>query len=613
MCFYVGIARTPPAGYPKTAMARILIIDDDPTSRAATAALFTAAGHEVVEAAEGAEALDLIGMKGFDAVFTELNLPGGAGLEVIQQAHALEPDLPMAVLTGYATIEQAIRAQQQGATAFIAKPPAPEELRQRLERFRGEESPRTVSAMTLGTSLETLLRLVCHELAATSGEAFIADDHGTLLQRAAWGIQQPNGFISRARSAPKTPQRDGHTIHCPVPGWEPSFLRLHRNETDKPFIDHDLQVLTRAAQDAAAAIRNAHAYSDLAEEKRKLQTIFERSQDLIIVAGPDGSLRLANPLARTLLDFADRKPETIHEAFAGFDPQPVPEVLDGIGGDLLACEFRRKGAKRLILNGVRSRLKTHDGHCDGHLYMLRDMTQEFREEIATRNVISLISHKLRTPLGIIIGNHSLLSNGALPETIRTNAVEAIGKQADKLRYYVDKAVLLAGVQFPEALEIRRDDCEPRRLLTQAFQGMTSLAEERGIKLELDIPDKLPSLNADAAQITNAIQNLIENALKFHNKKAGHVKVHAEQGATNLRLSVTDDGPGIAPEDRPHLFKQLWQVDDDFTGQIEGLGLGLAYAKHVAEGHDGRLGFETEVGSGSTFFMEFPLAEQKNEG
>ena len=104
--------------------------------------------------------------------------------------------------------------------------------------------------------------------------------------------------------------------------------------------------------------------------------------------------------------------------------------------------------------------------------------------------------------------------------------------------------------------------------------------------------------------------LIENGIKFNDQSDGvrEVRIMAEASGDHdkwLRFSVADNGPGVAGEDQPRIFEKFYQIDDDFTGQIEGLGLGLTYVKCVAEAHGGRWGVNSQPGEGSTFYIELP--------
>jgi two-component system cell cycle sensor histidine kinase PleC len=119
-------------------------------------------------------------------------------------------------------------------------------------------------------------------------------------------------------------------------------------------------------------------------------------------------------------------------------------------------------------------------------------------------------------------------------------------------------------------------------------------------------ESLPVLDADPSLLKGVVANLLENAVKFNPAPRKEVRVSAKADPEGIRLSVRDDGPGIPSEERAKLFRRFYQIDDDFTGQVPGFGLGLAYVKNVAEAHGGRAGLEPSSGGGSEFFVILPV-------
>ena len=100
---------------------------------------------------------------------------------------------------------------------------------------------------------------------------------------------------------------------------------------------------------------------------------------------------------------------------------------------------------------------------------------------------------------------------------------------------------------------------------------------------------------------------VENAVKFNKAPKKEVAISISRRGTELRLSVRDNGPGIPSEEQPKLFRKFYQIDDDFTGQIPGFGLGLAFVKSVAEAHGGSAGMTSVPGGGSEFFFDLPFS------
>ena len=117
-------------------------------------------------------------------------------------------------------------------------------------------------------------------------------------------------------------------------------------------------------------------------------------------------------------------------------------------------------------------------------------------------------------------------------------------------------------------------------------------------------EELPHVNADPHRVQQVLSNLIGNAIKF-TPRGGRITMRGERLANEVRLAVTDTGPGIPAEQLPHVFGQYWQGS---RADRRGIGLGLAIAKGIVEGHDGRIWVESTVGEGSSFYFTLPVAE-----
>ena len=117
---------------------------------------------------------------------------------------------------------------------------------------------------------------------------------------------------------------------------------------------------------------------------------------------------------------------------------------------------------------------------------------------------------------------------------------------------------------------------------------------------------LPKPRIDAFLVKEAVANHIENAVKFNPAAKKLIELSVTRDNGFLKIAVKDDGPGIPGEEQPKLFRKFYQIDVDFTGQIPGFGLGLAFVKSVAEAHGGTVGLRSSPGKGSEFFFTVAL-------
>ena len=144
---------------------------------------------------------------------------------------------------------------------------------------------------------------------------------------------------------------------------------------------------------------------------------------------------------------------------------------------------------------------------------------------------------------------------------------------------------------------------PASLVNDTIEMLLPLAKGSFITLEADVAENLLPVVADAARIQQVLSNLVGNAVKF-TPRDGRVTVCAEQIDGGVRFGVIDTGPGIPPDQVPHIFGRFWQA---MPSDRRGIGLGLAIAKGIVEEHGGMIWVESQVGFGSTFYFTLPSA------
>ena len=235
-------------------------------------------------------------------------------------------------------------------------------------------------------------------------------------------------------------------------------------------------------------------------------------------------------------------------------------------------------------------------------------------------MLSLISHKLKTPLSIINGYSETILSQAGKENFSpftSKALEEIHKQGTKLCNLVDKLLFFNKINNLTAQDLVLKDIKLKDLLKNCANEMVSndLSTEevsthtevakRGTFIEIDCPANL-ELKADENLLSFLAEELITNAIKFNNKPEKIIKIQCAHHGDSISLSVRDYGAGIRPQDVSRIFERFYQVDDYFTGQIEGWGLGLSMVKKIIELHKGSISVISDRGLGSIFTLNFPM-------
>lgn len=377
----------------------------------------------------------------------------------------------------------------------------------------------------------------------------------------------------------------------------------------------EIGVLARSFNEMAVA--NQLAFAALREEKEKLDTIFSETRDGLILTDPGGRFLLINPTARRLLGFGETSltpmgspPPGVAAAFSGFECEPPMDALLDATDRVMGFELKRKLPKLLIVAGTRDRLETTRGPA-GLLWVFRDATSEKREEVLSRSVLSLISHKMNTPLMACLGYLEILAKDP-PELkgFHKKAFESMVVQHQRLSGMVEKLLFFASVYSPDMLVLEKKPVDILPIVEGACKQLEEYIAKNGarVRFDQDAIENAPKLLVDRGRVEEAVRNLIENAIKFNPNPDKQVEIGVSETDGSVRLWVKDNGPGIPEEEHPRLFRKFYQMEDSFTGQIDGMGLGLAFVKNIADAHGGEAYVRSAPGRGAEFFLTLPRAD-----
>jgi PAS domain S-box-containing protein len=231
------------------------------------------------------------------------------------------------------------------------------------------------------------------------------------------------------------------------------------------------------------------------------------------------------------------------------------------------------------------------------LYRIAQHAIHMRED-----VLSVVAHDLRNPLGTILMQTALLRRRTDNDDRSRKPGEVIERAATRMNRLIQDLLDVARMEGGQ-LAIDRERLSTRQVIADAVQAQQSLAAAAAMELRVDAAKDLPDLWADCNRVLQIFENLVGNAIKF-TEPGGRITVGAVPGEGHVLFWVADTGTGIAPEHVPHLFERLWQASK--AGQ-HGAGLGLPIVKGIVEAHGGHIWVETRVGAGSTFFFTIPEA------
>ncbi|GIV97348.1 MAG: PAS domain-containing sensor histidine kinase [Herpetosiphonaceae bacterium] len=250
----------------------------------------------------------------------------------------------------------------------------------------------------------------------------------------------------------------------------------------------------------------------------------------------------------------------------------------------------------------------------GALLLLRDLTRLSQLERARRDLIANVSHDLRTPLTSLRLLVETLQTSPPPEVVERMLHQMQG-EIDGLTTLVNKLYDLSEIESGRLI-LQLQPFPAGALVERAIERINPHAQQHNLTLSSAVAEDLPSILVDRDRMEQALLNLLQNAVKF-TPPGGKISVVAapatpsgsrQDGEQWVEIVVSDTGPGIPPEDLPRIFERFYKVDRSRTRGSGGMGLGLAIAKHLVEGHGGRIWAESTFGEGSSFHILLPAAK-----
>ena len=217
------------------------------------------------------------------------------------------------------------------------------------------------------------------------------------------------------------------------------------------------------------------------------------------------------------------------------------------------------------------------------------------------------SHELRTPLSTVLGYAETLAEEAdLPSDLRAGFGRTIRDEARRMLRIIEDLMSLSRIQA-DRFVAPAGDVDLRAVIEGAIAHNAHM-RDRGCDLTVDLPDDLPPVRGDAAQLGQLFDNLLSNALRYGcDKPASTVEIAGRLERGRLLVTVTDHGPGIPREHLPRVTERFYRVDAARSRESGGTGLGLAIVKHIVERHRGTLQIDSTVGVGTTVTVALPVA------
>ncbi len=351
-------------------------------------------------------------------------------------------------------------------------------------------------------------------------------------------------------------------------------------------------------------------YRSMLAEREKFDAVIQDLSHGIIIA--DGNFRIST-ISRRAAELLGREGEDLagrplEDALEGHRLEPSLEALRQSRAQAVSLELTREGAALpRYLAGRFTRILGPQGQLYNVALVFRDITELRRKEQLKRDFLSLVSHKLKTPLTIVGGYLNLIESGRYGDLSDDlgHAVEIVRTKVHELGELIEKLLAYAGLTATE-LERAGQHVVLRELVERIRRRIERRYPASRIEWRIDLPEHLPRARCPEELLAVVLDNLIDNAVKFSGGPSSLVAVGAEEiEDRRLRISVTDNGPGIPAEHQEEIFADFLQVEEGFTGRVAGMGLGLPTAKRLVDSWGGTIGVESDPGRGATFAFTVP--------
>jgi len=316
-----------------------------------------------------------------------------------------------------------------------------------------------------------------------------------------------------------------------------------------------------------------------------------RGRDPAALAADAETVRLAERLLAGAIGSASARvmvASVVHE-----EPIGTEEVMRILDETSQAIEYSR-------------RLEQQSRALEATTAELRRANERLRElDRLKDDFVSTVSHELRTPLTSIRSfSEILLDNPTLEQQQRQEFLRIIVTESERLTRLINDMLDLAKIEAGK-LEWHMQPVSASEVAREAAAAMGQLFRDRRVKLEVKLTDALSTTIADRDRLFQVIVNLLSNAVKFSPGDVGLVALTVENETDGVRLSVADNGPGVAPNQREAIFERFRQVGDTLTSKPEGSGLGLAISRMIIEHFGGRTWVEDGPGGGAIFRVWLP--------
>jgi PAS domain S-box-containing protein len=519
---------------------------------------------------------------------------------------------------------------------------SPTDQRLRQREYLLQISRAITAQLDLTSVLNLVIGVAVDILAGTSGLiALYEEDHSDRLRIRAsahlppefWPsfdplLQLPLNDLSRAEvrrvlhqiaSDTSLPLRQMIALPLTFSDSNVGTIYVFRAAVNVAFSSDEAQMLQAFANQATIAVSNAQLYQSALREKQRLNAIIEQSADGVMILDNRWRITTFNKAMEQLTDWPRseaigrpcaevlgiRNAQDVNICLTDCPLQRVPRPPNPVAEGWITT---RDGRERYIQSRYAPQWG-EDGIFMGAIANVRDVTEQKREEELQSTFVSIISHELKTPVSIIKGYAGTLGREDATwsaETVR-EGMHIIEEEADRLARQIQDLLDVSRLQAGQ-MRLEFTDWSLPEMARSVVAAFAAQTDER-FEFELRFPDDFPPVHADYERVRMVLTNLVSNAIKY-SPDGGLIRIGGHARERVAMCYVSDQGVGIAPEERERIFERFYRVDNRLRRKTQGTGLGLYLTQAIVEAHGGTIRVESKVGRGSRFLFTLPLAHRQ---
>lgn len=364
----------------------------------------------------------------------------------------------------------------------------------------------------------------------------------------------------------------------------------------------EVTLLYKIVEKATNAVARLQAVLD--RERSKLEAMIEGMMDGTILIDKDFKLLVMNPSVKEMMGSKNAEKITIFDVVSKFDNSfPIEEMIASVyeTGETKSISQLRFNGTVVQLSIFRVELSDEE---KGIGLIFHDQSQEEELRKLREEFVAMMIHELRSPLTVILGTSDLLTKrkDKMGQEQQDDMLKQITSTAESLLKIVNDLLDAAKIESGK-FEIVKQTGNINELLRQEVGYYENLANNKGLELEFDLDESVSDMDFDKMRITQVLNNLISNAIKFTSE--GKITVVSKKDDGGVEISVIDTGTGISDKQKSKIFNKFVQAHDLKDPTQLGTGLGLVIAKGIVEAHGGNIWVEDNHPKGSVFKFNLP--------